>query len=114
MIWDFLLTDLWLQTDFYEVADAESQGQRLENVFSTRSNVFHGKYMKPYQKYFNIGTILGKEHLLDNMIRSLCEQLETRFVDGRNAGKTAELADWIEYSEPASFSQVVQCQLIPS
>lgn len=89
----------YTQTEFYEVADAQSQGQRLENVFSTRSNFFHGKYMKPYQKYFNLNTILGKEHLLDEMSRSLCQQLENRFVDGKNANKTAELSDWIEYGK---------------
>ncbi|CAM1511888.1 Fc.00g094010.m01.CDS01 [Cosmosporella sp. VM-42] len=87
----------FVKSDFYEVGDAISNGQRIENVFSTRSNEFHGRYMKPYQKYFSMNTILEKEHLVDKMVLSLCQQLENRFVDGRNAGKTADLADWIEY-----------------
>ncbi|KAK7421448.1 hypothetical protein QQX98_002146 [Neonectria punicea] len=87
----------YVKSDFYEVADAVSNGQRIENVFSTRSNTFHSRYMKPYQKYFSISTILEKEPLADKMIVSLCQQLENRFVDGQNAGKTAPLADWIEY-----------------
>ncbi|KAG9259119.1 cytochrome P450 [Emericellopsis atlantica] len=86
------------KSNFYEVADASSQGQRLENVFSTRSNVFHARYLKPYQKFFSMSTILGKEHLADNMARVFCEQLETRFVDGDNGNKTCDLADWIEYA----------------
>ncbi|KPM36174.1 hypothetical protein AK830_g10395 [Neonectria ditissima] len=87
----------YAKSDFYEVADAVSSGQRIENVFSTRSNTFHNRYMKPYQKYFSISTILKKEPLADKMILSLCQQLENRFVDGQNAGKTAPMADWIEY-----------------
>lgn len=85
------------QSNFYEVADAIANGQRIENVFSTRSNTFHNRYMKPYQKYLSMNTILEKEHLADKMVISLCQQLENRFVDGQNAGKTADLADWIEY-----------------
>lgn len=83
------------QSNFYEVADASSQGQRLENVFSTRSNVFHARYLKPYQKYFSMNTILGKEHLADNIVRSFCQQLETRFVSRDHA---FDLADWIEFA----------------
>jgi hypothetical protein len=102
------------QSDFYEVADAQNQGHRLENVFSTRSNYFHARYMKPYQKYFSINTILGKEHLIDHMVECLCRELEKRFVDGDNAGKIADLADWIEYSmcyslrDQATFSNCVR------
>lgn len=70
---------------------------RIENVFSTRSNQFHARYIRPYQKYFSLPAILGKEHLLDRMVDFLCEQLEERFVEGKNAGKVADLADWIEY-----------------
>ncbi|KAH6986398.1 cytochrome P450 [Ilyonectria sp. MPI-CAGE-AT-0026] len=87
----------FVKSNFYEVADAVSNGHRIENVFSTRSNTFHSRYMKPYQKYFAMNTILEKEPLADKMVISLCQQLENRFVYGHNAGKTAPLADWIEY-----------------
>jgi hypothetical protein len=76
-----------------------NNGQRIENIFGTRSNVFHAKYLKPYQKYFTMNTILEKEHLADNIVLSLCGQLENRFVNGQNAGKTADIADWIEYGK---------------
>jgi hypothetical protein len=53
--------------------------------------------MKPYQRYFSINTILEKEPSADKMVVALCEQLENRFMNGKNTGKTAPLADWIEY-----------------
>lgn len=80
------------------MADASSEGQRLENVFSTRSNYDHSRYLKPYQKYFSMNAILAKEHLADSIAQTMCRELEARFVDGANAGKTVDLADWIEYA----------------
>ena len=53
--------------------------------------------MKPYQKYFKMDVILSKEHLLDDMVKTLCQQLEHRFINGNNVGNTADLAEWIEY-----------------
>ncbi|KAF4982904.1 hypothetical protein FDECE_17421 [Fusarium decemcellulare] len=87
----------YVKSEFYEVADAMSNGHRMENVLSTRSNAFHGRYMKPYQKHFSMNAILEKEHLVDKMVLLLCQQLENRYVEGQNKGKTADLADWIEY-----------------
>lgn len=37
------------------------------------------------------------EHLCSQTLVSLCQQLEARFIGGNNAGKTCDLADWIEY-----------------
>lgn len=71
-----------------------ANGQRMENVFSTRSHVFHARKLKPYQKYFTTPNILKKEHLVNETVLSFCKQLETRFV---NKVETAPLADWIEY-----------------
>lgn len=53
--------------------------------------------MKPYQKFFSNTKVLEKEGSADRMVSLLCEQLDQRFVDGPNAGKTVDLADWIEY-----------------
>lgn len=50
--------------------------------------------------------ILSKEHLLDDMVKTLCQQLERRFVDGGNSGKTADLAEWIEYGMLSPFSNL--------
>lgn len=43
--------------------------------------------------------ILEKERLADRMITLLCEQLEERFVEEKNAGKVVDIADWIEYGK---------------
>ncbi|KAH8664387.1 cytochrome P450 [Xylariales sp. PMI_506] len=85
-------------SDFYKVADAIGpDGQRIKGIFSTRSNTFHITYMRPYRKYFSTAMILGMEHLADKMVTLMCQQLEHRFMDESNAGKTCDLAMWIEY-----------------
>lgn len=53
--------------------------------------------MRPIQKLFSMNSMLAMEGLVDKTIRSLCEQLENRFVDGKNANKACDLADWIEF-----------------
>jgi hypothetical protein len=34
---------------------------------------------------------------MDDDIRALCAQLESRFMDGENKGKTCDIADWISF-----------------
>ncbi|KAG8159003.1 hypothetical protein KVR01_011446 [Diaporthe batatas] len=87
----------YLKSDFYSVNDAVQDGQVIQNVFGTRSNAFHTKYMRPIQKLYSMNSMLAMEGLVDKTIRSLCEQLENRFMDGRNANKACDLADWIEF-----------------
>ncbi|KAI0595398.1 cytochrome P450 [Biscogniauxia sp. FL1348] len=87
----------FLKSDFYTVNDAVQDGHVIQNVFGTRSNAFHGKYMRPIQKLYTMTSILTMESLIDRTIDSLCEQLETRFMTGKNAGKTCDIADWIGY-----------------
>lgn len=79
------------------MGDAVAEGHRIENVFSTRSNGFHATYMKPFAKFFSPNEVLAKEGLSDKTVALLCEQLDARFIDGDNAGKVADLAQWIEF-----------------
>lgn len=57
-----------------------------------------------------MSSMLAMEGLVDKTIRSLCEQVENRFVDGKNAQRTCDIADWIEFcncdypSTPSSLS----------
>lgn len=74
-----------------------SNGQRIENVFSTRNNTFHATYMKPFAKFFSPNEVLAKEGLSDRTVALLCEQLEARFMDNENVGKVVDLAQWIEF-----------------
>lgn len=85
------------QSDFYTVNDAVQDGHIIQNVFGTRSNAFHSRYMKPIQKLYSMNSMLSMEGLVDKTIRSLCEQIENRFVDGKNAHKTCDISDWIEF-----------------
>ncbi|KAI5927227.1 cytochrome P450 [Camillea tinctor] len=87
----------FLKSDFYTVNDAVQDGHVIQNVFGTRSNAFHGKYMRPIQKLYTMTSILTMESLIDRTIVSLCEQLENRFMSGKNAGKTCDIADWIGF-----------------
>ncbi|KAI0004697.1 cytochrome P450 [Xylariaceae sp. FL0662B] len=87
----------FIKSEFYCVNDAVQDGQLIQNVFGTRSNAFHGKYMKPIQKFYTMQSILTMQNSVDKTIVSLCEQLENRFMDGKNTGKTCDIADWIGY-----------------
>ncbi|CAG8954438.1 hypothetical protein HYFRA_00006065 [Hymenoscyphus fraxineus] len=87
----------FLKSDFYSVNDVVQDGHTIQNVFGTRSNAFHAKYMKPIQKLYSMKNILEMEDAISKTIILCCEQLELRFVNGMNAGKTCDIADWIAY-----------------
>lgn len=87
------------QGSFYTVGDALVHGNKVENLFSTRSNQFHLEQLMPIQKFYSIQGVLAYENLIDRAMILLCEQLEARFVDGANADKTCDIADWISYCE---------------
>lgn len=53
--------------------------------------------MKPIQKLYSMNSMLSMEGLVDKTIRSLCGQIENRFIDGKNAHMTCDIADWIEF-----------------
>ncbi|CAG8980606.1 hypothetical protein HYALB_00013761, partial [Hymenoscyphus albidus] len=87
----------FLKSDFYSVNAVVQDGHTIQNVFGTRSNAFHAKYMKPIQKLYSMKNILEMEDAISKTIILCCEQLELRFVNGMNAGKTCDIADWIAY-----------------
>ena len=87
------------QGDFYSACDALVHGNKMEHIFSTRSNQFHLEQLTPIQKFYSIQGVLAYEHLIDRAMLLLCEQLEARFVNGANAGKSCDMADWISYCE---------------
>ncbi|KAK7708535.1 hypothetical protein SLS64_006637 [Diaporthe eres] len=87
----------YIKSDFYTVNDAVQDGHVIQNVFGTRSNSFHSRYLKPIQKLYSMNSMLSMEGLVDKTINSLCEQIENRFVDGRNVQRTCDIADWIEF-----------------
>ena len=87
----------------------------MEHIFSTRSNQFHLAQLTPIQKFYSLQGVLAYENLVDRAMLLLCEQLETRFVDGANAAKTFDIADWISYCElhlSANFSFIYKGVLV--
>ncbi|KAF2186547.1 cytochrome P450 [Zopfia rhizophila CBS 207.26] len=84
-------------SDYYAINDALQDGHIIQNIFSTRSNEFHSKQLKPVQKLYTFQSAVELEPLMNNTLQTLCSQLETRFIEGANAGKTCDIADWISY-----------------
>ncbi|KAH7092538.1 cytochrome P450 [Paraphoma chrysanthemicola] len=87
----------FLKSDYYTVNDALQDGHIIQNIFSTRSNEFHYKAIKPVQKLYNLQNALQLEILMNDDIKTFCGELESRFMDGANKGKTCDIADWISF-----------------
>ena len=81
----------------WSVNDALQDGHLIPNIFSTRSNEFHSKAVRPLQKLYSLQNALQIESIMDNDLRTLCAQLESRFIQGANSGKTCDIADWISF-----------------
>lgn len=60
--------------------------------------------MKPIQKLFSMKSMLSMEGLVDKTIKLLCEQIEKRYVDGKNAHMACDLSDWVEFCNCNCFS----------
>jgi hypothetical protein len=84
-------------TNSYSINDALQDGHLIPNMFSTRSNSWHSSNLRPVQKLYNHQSALELESLMDDDLRELCNQLQTRFVDGANKDKTCDIADWISF-----------------
>ncbi|KAF2202045.1 cytochrome P450 [Delitschia confertaspora ATCC 74209] len=87
----------FVKSDYYSINDAKQGPHIIPNLFSTRSNEFHSKTIRPVQKLYAFPNTYQIEHLMDKTIRVLCTQLEERFMEGSNAGKTCDLADWVSF-----------------
>lgn len=80
-----------------KVNDALQNGHIIQNLFSTRSNEFHTKGIRPVQKLYNFQSALKLEPLVNEDLRVLGIELERRFMAGSNEGTTCDIADWISY-----------------
>ncbi|KAJ4364169.1 hypothetical protein N0V83_009625 [Neocucurbitaria cava] len=87
----------FVKSDYYSVNDALSNGHILQNIFSTRSNDFNARAKKPVQKLYGLQNAMQLESLMDDDVRVFCSELESRFMQGDNKGKTCDIADWISY-----------------
>ncbi|KAF2119518.1 cytochrome P450 [Lophiotrema nucula] len=87
----------FIKSDYYTVNDALQDGHLIQNIFSTRSNEFHSRQLKPVQKLYSLQSAQELEPLMNNTVRALCDELESRFMEGKNKGKTCDIADWISF-----------------
>jgi len=87
----------YLKSDYYSINDALQDGHLIQNIFSTRSNEFHSKNVKPVQKLYSLKNALQIESIMDDNLRTLCSQLDARFVEGANKDQTCDIADWISF-----------------
>jgi hypothetical protein len=79
------------------INDALQDGHIIQNIFSTRSNEFHSRSLRPVQKLYSLQNALQIEPIMNDNLRLLCSQLESKFMDGTNTGKTCDIADWISF-----------------
>jgi hypothetical protein len=66
-------------------------------MFSTRSNDFHARSIKPVQHLYSLQGAMRLEHVMDDNLRAFCSELEKRFMMEANQSKTCDIADWISY-----------------
>ncbi|CAI6334871.1 unnamed protein product [Periconia digitata] len=86
------------KSDFYTINDAmQPDGSIVSNLFATRDNEFHAQKLRPVQKLYSLQNAREFQPMMDASLESLCHQLEERFVEGANTGKTCDIADWISY-----------------
>lgn len=91
------LTDRPEQSEFYAINDAVQDGKVIQNIFGTRSNEFHSRYIRPIQKLYTLQAAKEYEAVMDKTLAGFSHQLETRFMEGTNQGKTCDIADWVSY-----------------
>lgn len=72
-------------------------GKIIQNIFGTRSNQFHSRYIRPIQKLYTFTAAKEYEAVMDKTLTGFSHQLETRFMEGANQGVTCDIADWVSY-----------------
>ncbi|KAF2997744.1 hypothetical protein E8E14_004496 [Neopestalotiopsis sp. 37M] len=85
------------KSDHYSVTDGSAHGQRVSTIFSTRSHAFHTQKTAPIAKLYSLPSMLRMEHLADRALTTLCSHLDDQFVEGENAGRSFDMADWINF-----------------
>lgn len=84
------------QGDSYMPHDMNVDGQRIENIFSTRDEALSTSYVKPVSKVYSMGHMVKLEPLFDQVIGALLTHLEERFAV---PGKVCVMSDWLQYGE---------------
>jgi hypothetical protein len=85
------------KSEYYSVNDAIQDGQRISNIFGTRSNDFHTRQIRPIRHLYKPAFATELEPVMNDTVRVLCTELEQRFMQGANVGKTCDIGEWISY-----------------
>ncbi|OAQ59226.2 benzoate 4-monooxygenase cytochrome P450 [Pochonia chlamydosporia 170] len=88
----------WEKTEFYHGGSTRSwTGKVTYNIFGISDRKEHARVRRPIGKLYSMSYALGIEKHVDNAISQLWEELETRFIEGQNKGKSCELDQWFLY-----------------
>lgn len=85
----------FLKSNFYAVNDVIQGGHQIQNIFSTRSNKFHRRFVRPIQKIHSLNRILSLEPLADKTTSTYFRRPEGDFVDKKD--KAGGLVQWMRY-----------------
>jgi hypothetical protein len=85
----------WRKTEYYHASSVMVEGRVVYNLFSQTDPKTHAAEKRPISRYYSMNGVLPLEPHMDKVIKDLCHQLETRFMDSENAGKKCDLGEWI-------------------
>ena len=80
--------------DFYTALMPYTRQGALPAVFNTRDETLHKQLKNPIAPLFSQSSALTYEVFVDQVLRVMCNQLETRF---NGNGVLFDLGDWLQY-----------------
>lgn len=93
------LTKLF-KTDFYKPNDVIVPGGfRVSNLFGTRDEAWHDKVIRPVKSLWQMTRALDMEPQIDITLNDWLETLDRKFVLGKCAGRSFDIANWVPYCE---------------
>lgn len=72
------------------------EGHLVENMFSTRSNETHAKFLRPIQKHYTQAGLRGFEPICDEVIELFLQKLDSGFAQ---SGEPCPMDNWLLYSK---------------
>ncbi|KAK5941657.1 hypothetical protein PMZ80_005606 [Knufia obscura] len=79
---------------------------RITNLNSETNESAHDKTVAPIRSMYTMSNVKSFEPLIDPVITRLCAALESRFIDGANAGTSFDAADWMNYAAWDIMSEI--------
>ena len=83
-----------LQSGFYPVQQAVSQGQRLPSLFSTTDENYHANLRRSVNSAFSMSTMVQYEPLVNEVIELFLERTQQIYAA---PGKVCDFALWLQY-----------------